>query len=189
MSDDEMLVYQMDELDELRRKLLGKDKWPEPRKRPVEDLDGKARRLLAEASLLSEVQAAGLNERTSHGKAGSKVLASHGASTFAQVRWTLRHWDRLDKDDNPLPTSKTERVDEAERILKLAKQRKRARVDCQTAEGRLLVGKEARDLTEDGKQGKDAVALVAWRYGYSVKHVYKLRTEYDETVRLLRRSA
>lgn len=121
------------------------------------------RQLLAQASVIAEAPASSLSEQTSHSKPGDHIPVSRGASTYAQIRWTLQYGAPSQEESEQL----------AERIWIRARYAARPKVDCGTRDGRLQVGKEAHD---------GGVRIVAELYGYSLRHVYRLRAEYHAWV-------
>lgn len=122
-------------------------------------LDKLMRAVLLEISIVSVTPAAG-QERTSAGKPGSKLLIGVDAPHLHLARQYRRATTLKDKRD--LITAALE-------CLRELRYSRRPPVDCQTRDGRLTVGRDPRPAR-----------IVAYVYGYSLRHIYRLRAEAKE---------
>lgn len=120
----------------------------------MSDLDAAMRKVRTELELVSTVPAAS-GEYTTRGKAGSRLLLGVDAPHLEFVR----AYGRARSD-----SERAEVIAAGEEEYRSLRFSRRPVVDCQTLEGRLLVGRDPRPVGD-----------VAFVYGYSVRHVHRLR--------------
>lgn len=110
--------------------------------------------VLVQLELASSASAAQL-ERTAHGKPGS-IEPKWGEAPARRFRWQYRHAD----DD----ADRDEIIAKALAELRRIRYAQRPKVDMETREGRLQIGRDPRPAS-----------VVAYVYGYSIRHVRRLR--------------
>lgn len=116
--------------------------------------------VLAKASIIAEQSAAGLNEPTSHGKAGSKPPVIAGESTYDTIKG---RFERCRSDKERLWA-----VEWAEKLLSDTKKQKR-KGGMTTEEYRFWIVQEY-----EGKHWEDAAHMA----GVSPSYVRKIRQDY-----------
>lgn len=126
--------------------------------------DHLADRVYLALELVSDVAAASLGQHVSAGKPGHKILTMPTEPPHLRFR---RRYDGCHTD-----TSRRAVIQDGLAELRELRYSRKPSVDCQTLEGRLTVGRDTRPAH-----------VVAHQYGYSLGHVYRLRTEaqkYDQ---------
>jgi hypothetical protein len=127
-------------------------------------LDAVAPAVLLELQLISHVSAASLGQHVHQGKPGSKEL-SFGRDQPASILFLRRYLGcRTD-------TSRIAVLAEAVAEITATRYSRRPSIDCQTRDGRLQVGREA---------AIEGVKKTAYRYGFTERHTYRLRSEAAE---------
>lgn len=136
-----------------------------------EFLDLQAQRVYTTLEMMSQVKAANLGQHVHQGKPGSTELALDERPPHDTFR---RRYDNC-RTDSQRQTA----VEEAHVQIKDARYSRHPTVDCQTLEGRLIVGRDTRPAE-----------VVAHAYGYSVRHIHNLRAQARQhDARILRRAA
>lgn len=112
--------------------------------------------ILAELELASTAKAATLEARTSQGKPSGNEPKSGGAP-HRYYRWLYFTNAKTDED-------RRKALEAALQELRHIRFSRRPKVDMETAEGRLQIGRDPRPAS-----------VVAHVYGYSIRHVRRLR--------------
>lgn len=121
-------------------------------------LEQRMKDLLAEASVIAEASAAGLNEKTSSGKAGTKEPTIAGPSTYDQVR---RRFSAAQSD-----REREEAIEWAEALIANLKRQRPRELTTRQRDYWLLVDSQGKDYRD-----------VATEFGLRAETVWKLRSE------------
>ena len=120
-------------------------------------LDSLANAVFTQLELASSVKAQSLEPMIRHGKSEGGSVPKVSAS-FRRYRWAYRRAKTHEE--------RRRLVREAEDELREIRYSRRPDIDTGTREGRLLIGRDQRP-----------VRIVAKVYGYSERHVHRLRAE------------
>lgn len=129
-------------------------------------LDRVADRVILTLELMSDVSAASLGQHVAQGKASDRILSLVGEPAHLRLRRRYQGCRTDEQRELVIRDGLTE--------IKAARYARRATVDCQTLEGRLMVGRDTRPAH-----------IVAYNFGYTVRHIHRMRDEarrYDERV-------